>query len=53
MIEDNPFIIQQIIHNTNIHVFCYNTPYNQKIIHPNVTRIYSWYDVLEKLKGFW
>jgi len=47
MIEDNPEILVESAKITK--TFCMNNPYNQELNLPNVTRVYSWYDIYSKL----
>ncbi len=48
MIEDSPKNIMDI--SSKLSVFCFDNPYNKKVAGNNITRVYSWYDVLSKLK---
>ena len=47
MIEDSPKNIQEI--SSKIPVLCFDNPYNKNMEGKNITRIYSWYDVLSKI----
>ena len=47
MIEDSPEIIPII--SKNVHVLCYDTRYNRNLQCSNMTRVYSWYDILRKI----
>lgn len=47
MIEDSPRNIIEI--SNDIEVLCFDNPYNEGIEGKNITRVYSWYDVLEKI----
>lgn len=51
MIEDNVQNINEIIKNTDAKVFCFNTPYNVSCQHSNIIRVYTWYDILIKMRG--
>lgn len=46
MVEDSPRNIADIA--TKIPVLCFNNPYNKEVAGKNITRVYSWYDVLAK-----
>lgn len=48
MIEDSPKNIKEI--SSKIPVYCYNCSYNQNIKGENITRVYSWYDIYNKIK---
>lgn len=48
MIEDSPKNIKDIA--SKIPVLCYNCNYNANIEGDNITRVYSWYDVYNKIK---
>lgn len=48
MIEDSPMIIEKL--KDTIKVFCFDATYNRKISGENIIRVYSWYDILSKLK---
>lgn len=50
MIEDSPKTIPRFVNYT--HVFCYDTRYNAEMKLDNMTRVYSWYDIYDKLKKF-
>ncbi len=47
MIEDSPKNIEEI--HKEIKVLCFDAPYNRKVAGENITRVYSWYDILRKL----
>ena len=51
MIEDNPsfFTSPQRFH--SIPLMCFNTSYNQDVCGINITRVYSWNDILFKIKN--
>lgn len=51
MIEDNPQNINEIITYTKTKVFCFDAPYNVFCNNPNIIRVFTWYDILLKLKG--
>lgn len=48
MIEDSPINIKDIA--TKIPTFCYNSTYNEGVEGENITRVYSWYDIYDKIK---
>lgn len=48
MIEDSPYNVADI--SSKIPVLCFDNPYNRNIDEKNITRVYSWYDVLEKIE---
>lgn len=48
MIEDSPSNILDI--SRKIPVLCFDNPYNENINGENITRVYSWYDILKKLE---
>ena len=48
MIEDSPKHISAV--SKHIQVFCYSAPYNQNCAGNNITRCYSWYDILDKIR---
>ena len=48
MIEDSPRNIIEI--SSTIPVLCFDNPYNKTIEGKNITRIYSWYDILNKIE---
>lgn len=47
MIEDHPAFFTH--RKSSPLLFCFNTPYNQEIYGENIFRVYSWYDILEKI----
>lgn len=47
MIEDNPTNIREI--SEKIPVYCYDNLYNKDICGDNITRVYSWYDIYNKI----
>ena len=47
MIEDSPTNVREL--SEIIRVFCYDKPYNRGIEGNNITRVYSWYDILNKI----
>lgn len=49
MIEDNPRVIKEIT--GEFKVFCFDERYNQDLRDENLTRVYSWYDIYDKLKN--
>lgn len=48
MIEDAPENVKDIA--TQIPVLCYNCGYNIDVKGKNITRVYSWYDIYNKIK---
>ena len=48
MIEDSPKNILDI--STKVPVLCFDNPYNKKVEGNNITRVYSWYDILNKIE---
>lgn len=48
MIEDAPYNVVDIA--SKIPVLCFDNPYNKNIEGKNITRVYSWYDVLNKIE---
>ena len=48
MIEDLPEYLETLVGKTRIMVF--DQPYNRKIELPNMWRVYSWYDIYNKIK---
>ena len=49
IIEDSPKNIQEI--STKVPVLCFDNTYNKSVEGKNVTRVYSWYDVLNKIEN--
>lgn len=49
MIEDNPNNISELA--KIVPVICYHTYYNMDCTMPNVTRCYSWYDILNTINN--
>ena len=49
MIEDSPTNIESI--SKKMKVLCYNCMYNESIKGENITRVYSWYDILSKIEN--
>lgn len=49
MIEDNPVFFKKYNQLLNIPLLCFDTPYNTRIIGKNIIRVYSWYDILQKI----
>lgn len=47
MIEDNPTNIEEV--STKIPVLCFDCGYNRNLEGKNITRVYSWYDVYDKV----
>lgn len=50
IIEDSPSNIMLL--KDVVHVFCYNNFYNQNIEEKNVTKVFSWYDILQKVRAY-
>lgn len=48
MIEDSPYNLRDIA--TKVPVLCFDNSYNRDVNEKNITRVYSWYDILEKIK---
>lgn len=48
MIDDRPDIAAYLVQN-GIRVFLFNTPYNQGVEEENITRVYDWNDIYEKI----
>lgn len=49
MIEDNPLFFQEYSSLLNIPLLCFDTLYNTQISGMNIIRVYSWYDILQKI----
>ena len=49
MIEDSPRNIQEI--STKIPVLCFDNTYNKSVKGENITRVYSWYDILNHIEN--
>lgn len=47
MVEDSPRNLTEI--STKIPVLCFDNPYNKNVEGGNITRVYSWYDILHKI----
>ncbi len=52
MIEDNPLFFQKYSSLFNIPLLCFDTLYNTQISGMNIIRVYSWYDILQKIHLF-
>lgn len=50
MIEDDPKNLKKLIGNTNVIVFDY--PYNRSEEFKDLIRVYSWYDIFNKINSF-
>lgn len=50
MVEDNPNNVKEI--STKIPVLCMNCGYNMDVEGENITRVYSWYDVYQKINSY-
>ena len=49
MIEDNPINVKEI--SSELPVLCFNAMYNTEVEGKNIQRVYSWYDIYDKLKN--
>lgn len=49
MIEDSPSNIEKLSKG-KLHIFCYDNPYNKEVKGDNITRVFSWYDILNKIE---
>lgn len=49
MIEDSPKNIKEI--SKKIPVLCYHSSYNENVAGRNIKRVYSWYDIYNKIKN--
>lgn len=49
MIEDSPYNILDI--STQIPILCFDNPYNKTLNGDNITRVYSWYEILYKIEN--
>lgn len=49
MIEDDPHYIKKLINNTK--VFIFDCPYNRNIEFNHIERVYSWYDIYNKINN--
>lgn len=47
MIDDAPHNVKEI--STKIPVLCFDNPYNESLEGNNIIRVYSWYDILNKI----
>lgn len=48
MVDDRPEIVMHLAEN-GVKVLMIDAAYNQKVEHPNITRVYGWKDVYEKI----
>ena len=48
MIDDSPTKIYEV--SKEITTFCYDVPYNSNVAGKNIIRVYSWYDILNKIE---
>lgn len=48
MIDDSPEVISEVVKVTK--VFCYDNRYNRDLNYDNMTRVFSWYDIYDKIK---
>ena len=49
MIEDWDKNIKELS-NAGINVVCFDNPYNKNNVNENIPRVFSWYDLLNKLE---
>lgn len=49
IIEDSPNNIEKL--NENFKIFCFDAVYNRGVSGKNIDRVYSWYDVLNKIEN--
>ena len=49
MIEDNPTFFTET-KTSSCSLLCFDTPYNKSINSQNIVRVYSWFDILNKIK---
>lgn len=49
MIEDNPMFFQKFKASPHIPLLCFDTLYNEQVQGNNIIRVYSWYDILQKI----
>lgn len=49
MVEDSPYNVKDI--SQKIPVLCFDNPYNKQLDGDKITRVYSWYEVLEKIEN--
>lgn len=49
MVEDNPLFFNHYGSILDISLLCFDTLYNTHISGKNITRVYSWYDILQKI----
>ena len=50
IIEDNPEFLTEVAKKSEIPVMCFHARYNESIVGKNFLRVFSWYDVLSKIK---
>jgi len=48
MIEDSPENVKDL--SNKVEVLCFDCKYNEKLEGKNITRVYSWYDIYNKIK---
>ena len=48
LIEDSPEQVKNVAE--KLPVFCFDNQYNKSVEGDNITRVYSWYDVYDKIK---
>lgn len=49
MIEDNPTFFTKTL-TSSCNLLCFDTPYNKSIDSQTIIRVYSWFDILSKIK---
>ena len=49
MIEDSPSNINALC--KKVKVLVYDARYNSELAHKNITRVFSWYDIYDKIKA--
>lgn len=49
LIEDNPEQVKNVAE--KLPVFCFDNQYNKNVEGKNITRVFSWYDVYDKIKN--
>ena len=48
MIDDSPKILSEIVKVTK--VLCFDNRYNRDLHYDNMIRVFSWYDIYDKIK---
>ena len=49
MVDDSPEILEEITKVTR--VLCYDNRYNRDLDYDNMTRVFSWYDIYDKISS--